>query len=177
MYVPMNQAKTIVPLERIEKVIFLIRGQRVILDSHLAVLYGVETKALKRAVRRNLERFPSDFLLELTTPEYKALRRQFGPLEKGKHAKFLPYAFTEQGVAMLSSVLRSQRAIRVNVANMRAFVRLRETLVAHRELAVKLRKLERKIESHDEGIRTLFEAIRRLMSPAPLPRRRIGFRP
>jgi len=173
----MKKSEAIVPLERIEKVIFLIRGQRVILDSHLAVLYGVETKALKRAVRRNLERFPSDFLLELTTPEYKALRRQFGPLEKGKHAKFLPYAFTEQGVAMLSSVLRSQRAIRVNVAIMRAFVRLRETLVAHRELAVKLRKLERKIESHDEGIRTLFEAIRRLMSPAPLPRRRIGFRP
>lgn len=173
----MNHDKTIVPLERIEKVIFLIRGQRVILDSHLAVLYGVETKALKRAVRRNHERFPSDFLLELTTPEYKALRRQFGPLEKGKHAKFLPYAFTEQGVAMLSSVLRSQRAIRVNVAIMRAFVRLRETLAAHRELAVKLRELERKIESPDEGIHTLFEVIRRLMSPASLPRRQIGFRP
>ena len=167
----------IIPSERIENKILLLRGEKVILDSDLAMLYHVETKQLKRAVKRNLERFPDDFMFKLTKDEYQALRCRFGTLKRGKHAKYLPYAFTEQGVAMLSSILKSKRAIHVNIAIMRTFVRLRRILSTHKELAHKLNELERKIEKHDEEIRTIFEAIRRLMSPPEKPTRRIGFRP
>ena len=122
------------------------------MDRDLAELYGVETKLLKRAVRRNLHRFPSDFMFELTREEYNSLRSQFGTLKRGVHSKYLPMAFTEQGVAMLSSVLNSDRAIDVNIAIMRAFVQLRKISSSHKQLAQKLREIEARLEGHDESI-------------------------
>lgn len=163
------------PAARVEGMICLLRGQRVMLDSDLAALYEVETKALKRAVNRNRDRFPPDFLFQLTLEEARILRCQIGALGWGTYAKYRPYAFTEQGVAMLSSVLRSERAVRVNIAIMRAFVRLRETLTAHRELAHKLTELERRVTGHDENIQNLFEAIRQLITPPEPRRKQIGF--
>ena len=171
----MNDSTSLLQPERIEQAILLIRGQRVMLDRDLAALYGVETKNLNKAVRRNVERFPADFMFQLTADEADSLRFQFGTLKRGQHFKYLPYVFTQEGVAMLSSVLRAPRAAQVNVAVMRAFVRLRETLALHKELAHKLAELERKIEGHDENIRTLFAAIRQLMTPSEPPRRQIGF--
>jgi hypothetical protein len=167
--------KNVVSIVKVQKRILMLRGQRVILDQDLAQLYGVETKTLKRAVRRNLERFPLDFMFCLTVEESSRLRYQFGTLERGQHSKYLPYAFSEEGVAMLSSVLRSQQAIKVNIAIMRAFVRLREILAAHKNLVHKLEELERKYETHDLKIRTIFEAIRQLMEPERSSDRRIGF--
>ncbi len=163
--------------DRVEHLIYLIRGQKVMLDSNLAALYGVPTKVLNQAVKRNVDSFPEDFMFQLTTEEFRALRSQFVTLEtgRGKYPKFLPYAFTEQGVAMLSSVLRSKRAVQVNVAIMRAFVKLRQMLTSNKELAAKLAELERKLEGHDQKIHSLFEAIRQLMAPAAPIRRRIGF--
>ena len=159
----------------IEQVILLVRGQKVILDRDLAVLYGVATGTLNRAVKRNPDRFPEDFMFQLTSEEAAVSRCQLGILKRGQNVKYLPYAFTEQGVAMLSSVLRSPQAVRVNIAIMRAFVRLRQTLALHRDLAQKLADLERRIESHDDSIHNLFDAIRQLMSPPAMPRRPIGF--
>jgi len=159
----------------VEQVILLLRGRRVILDSDLAALYGVATKNLNRAVTRNRDRFPADFMFQLTADEAVGSRFQSGTLKRGQNVKYLPFAFTEQGVAMLSSVLRSPQAIQVNIAIMRAFVRLRETLSLHRELEHKLAELERRIEGHDSGIRTLFDAIRQLMKPQEKPRPQIGF--
>ena len=164
--------------EQIEQVILLIRGQRVMLDRDLAALYGVETKNLNKAVRRNLDRFPADFMFQLTLDEAQACaasRFQFGTLKRGQNIKYLPHVFTQEGVAMLSSVLRSPRAIQVNIAIMRVFVRLRETLALHKELAQKLAELERRIEGHDGSIRTLFDALRCLTTPPPTLRRQIGF--
>jgi phage regulator Rha-like protein len=161
--------------EEIEHAILLIRGQKVMLDRDLARLYAVETKALNRAVQRNRDRFPADFMFQLSAEEAESLRFQFGTLKRGQHSKYLPFVFTQEGVAMLSGVLRSPRAVQVNVAIMRAFVRLRETLSLHKELAHKLADLERKIENHDENIRSLFDAIRLLMTPPSTPRREIGF--
>jgi len=158
---------------KIEHAILLIRGQRVMLDRDLAAMYGVTTGNLNKAVRRNLSRFPGDFMFQLTADE--ASRFQFGILKKGMNIKYLPYVFTQEGVAMLSGVLRSPRAEQVNIAIMRAFVRLRETLSLHKELAHKLSELERKIENHDENIRTLFEAIHQLMTPPEQPHKEIGF--
>ena len=142
------------------------------LDSALAELYGVETKQLKRAVRRNVRRFPSDFMFELTKAEYESLRYQFGTLKRGEHSKYLPLAFTEQGVAMLSSVLNSDRAIEVNILIMRAFVRLRGMISSHRELLRKLDDMEMK---YDEQFQVVFEAIRQLMTPPETARKKIGF--
>ncbi len=161
--------------EEVEHAILLIRGQKVMLDRDLARLYGVQTKILNKAVSRNLDRFPADFMFQLTPEEQDSLRFQFGTLKRGQHSKYLPFVFTQEGVAMLSGVLRSPRAVQVNVAIMRAFVRLRETLSLHKELAHKLADLERKIENHDENIRSLFDAIRHLMTPPETPRREIGF--
>lgn len=162
--------------ERIEQAVLLIRSQRVLLDRDLAALYGVETKNLNKAVQRNLDRFPADFMFQLTADEAEALRFQFGTSKDGRGGRrYLPYVFTQEGVAMLSSVLRSPRAIQVNIAIMRVFVRLRETLALHKELAHKLAELERKSEGHDGSIRTLFEAIHQLMAPPEKPRREIGF--
>jgi hypothetical protein len=161
-----------IPAERIEKAILLIRDEKVILDRTLAELYGVETKHLKRAVRRNIRRFPSDFMFELTKEEYESLRYQFGTLKRGEHSKYLPLAFTEQGVAMLSSVLNSNRAIEVNILIMRAFVRLRGMISSHKEL---LRKLEDMEKKYDEQFGVVFEAIRQLMKPPEQERKKIGF--
>jgi hypothetical protein len=165
-----------VSVASIEKAIFLIRGQKVMLDSDLATLYGVTTKRLNEQVRRNASRFPSDFTFQLDEREATALRSQFATSKEGRGGRrYLPYVFTEQGVAMLSSVLHSERAIQVNIAIMRVFVRLREMLAAHRELAAKLEQLEKRIESHDEQIHAIFEAIRQLMTPPASPRKKIGF--
>ena len=158
---------------QIEHAILLIRGQRVMLDRDLAAMYGVTTGNLNKAVQRNLSRFPADFMFQLTADE--ASRFQFGILKRGRNIKYLPHVFTQKGVAMLSGVLRSPRAEQVNIAIMRAFVRLRETLSLHKELAGKLSELERKIENHDENIRTLFEAIQQLMTPPEEPHKEIGF--
>ena len=148
------------------------------LDADLAELYGVTTSALNQAVRRNASRFPEDFMFKLTTEEAEALlrsRAQSVTLKRGQNLKYLPYAFTEQGVAMLSSVLRSERAVQVNVAIMRAFVGLRRMLADNRALSAKLAEMDRKLEGHDQAIRSLFDAIRELMEPPSRPEREIGF--
>ena len=173
----MSEAQLIPSTAQIERAILLIRGHKVLLDSDLATLYGVPTKVLNQAVRRNVGRFPDDFMFQLTAEEATALRSQIVTLKRGQHRKYRPYAFTEQGVAMLSSVLNSERAIEVNIAIMRAFVRLREILASHKDLARKLEDLERKLGEHDEKFQVVFEAIRQLMAPPPEPKRgRIGFR-
>lgn len=169
--------KEIMPSEGIERRIYLIRGHKVMLDGHLAELYGVPTKALSRAVTRNIDRFPRDFMFRLSHEEYRSLRCQIGTLKRGGHSKYLPRVFTEQGVAMLSSVLRSFRAIHVNIAIMRAFVNLRRRALTQRRIARKLRELESKVESHDTDIKSLFEAIRELVSSPDKPKPAIGFRP
>jgi hypothetical protein len=171
----MSNQRSLIQPEHIEQVILLIRGQRVMLDRDLAALYGVTTGNLNKAVQRNAERFPHDFMFQLTADEAEALRFQFGSLKRGQHFKYLPQVFTQEGVAMLSSVLRSPRAVQVNIAIMRVFVRLRETLALHKELAHKLAELERKIEGHDTSIRSLFDAIRQLAAPPARPRREIGY--
>jgi hypothetical protein len=163
-----------VSLSTIAQSIHYVRGQKVMLDTDLARLYQVETKALNRAVLRNRERFPADFMFQLTVEEGEGLRCQIGTLKtgRGKHRKFLPYVFTEQGVAMLSSVLRSKRAVLVNVEVVRAFVRLREMLSSNADLARKLTVLEGK---YDRQFRVVFDAIRQLMSPRKTAGRPIGF--
>jgi hypothetical protein len=167
--------KSPVPIEEISHHIVFIRGQRVILDEVLAQLYQVETKVLNQAVRRNRERFPEDFMFQLTEAEFLVLRSQIVTLDKGrgKYRKYLPFAFTEQGVAMLSGVLKSKTAIEVNIAIMRVFVRLRRTLESNRELAEKLARVEKKVLDHDEDLKSVFETIRRLMNPhlAPMKKR------
>jgi ORF6N domain len=173
----MSPKNEVVSADRIEQSIFLVRGQRVMLDSDLAELYGVPVKRLNEQVRRNRRRFPSDFMFQLAREEHEALRSQFATLDqgRGKHRKYLPYAFSEQGVAMLSSVLNSHRAIEVNIEIMRAFVRLRQLIATHKELSQKLTELERKVGAQDEQIQVIFDAIRQLMTPAESKRRRIGF--
>ena len=165
----------VIPAPRIAQAIRWLRGQKVLLDSDLAALYGVPTKALNQAVKRNRERFPDDFMFQLSSSETQSLRSQFVTLKKGEHLKYRPYAFTEQGVAMLSSVLNSERAVKVNIAIMRAFVQLRETLETNHELAQKFAELERRVGKHDEEISAIIEAIRQLMAPPDKPRREIGF--
>jgi hypothetical protein len=171
----MTEPEVSVSVSRIEKAIFLIRGQRVILDSVLAGLYGVETRSLVQAVKRNIKRFPPDFMFQLSEDEFDSLRSQI-VISKGKGGRrYYPYAFSEQGVAMLSTVLRSDRAIEVNIAIMRVFVRLRQMMTAQKELALKLSELESRIQDHDEEIVAIFEAIRQLMTPPDRPRKKIGF--
>lgn len=157
--------------ERIQQAILLLRGHKVMLDFDLAGLYGVETKVLNKAVKRNLARFPDDFMFELSEEEFAGLRFQFGTSRWGGR-RYRPYAFTEQGVAMLSSVLRSERAVNVNIEIMRAFVRLRAMLSSHEDLAHKLAALERK---YDVQFKAVFDAIRELMTPPRRERRPIGF--
>jgi len=168
-----------IPEKSVEHSILLIRGQKVILDRTLAELYGVSTSVLNQAVRRNPERFPSDFMFQLTMDEAKALesarlRSQIVTLKKpqGKHVKYRPYAFTEHGILMLSSVLRSERAVQVNIQIMRTFVRLREMLASNAELTRHLEELERK---YDGKFKVVFEAIRQLMKPPAPKRKPIGF--
>jgi len=188
----------IIPVEAIAQVIYALRGRRVLLDRDLAALYGVETRTLNQAVKRNAARFPSDFMFQLTRQEIGRIsqsvtslpgrhssssqavmssrsRSQNVILKRGKNVKYLPYAFIEEGVAMLSSVLNSDRAVQVNIAIMRAFVRLRETLETNRELARKFSELESRVGKHDKEISSIIEAIRQLMAPPKKPRREIGF--
>ncbi|MCA1556719.1 MAG: ORF6N domain-containing protein [Acidobacteria bacterium] len=167
-------SQLVVTDEVIERRIYLIRDQKVMLDSDLAKLYGVPTKVFNQAVKRNLTRFPPDFMFQLTTEEAESLRSQFVTSKPGRGGRrHVPYVFTEQGVAMLSSVLNSERAIEVNIAIMRAFVKLRELVATHKDLARKLEEIEAK---YDAQFRVVFEAIRELMQPPSTPpRRKIGF--
>jgi hypothetical protein len=166
---------SLIAIERIERVIYLIRGQKVMLDADLAELYDVTTKALNQAVKRNIDRFPEDFMFQLTANEFTDLNRSQTVTGSQKHRnpRFLPYAFTEQGVAMLSSVLHSRTAALANVAIMRTFVRLRQMLSSNEELSRRLDELESK---YDRRFRVVFDAIRQLMSPPLNPRKKIGFR-
>ena len=169
-----NAAAPSAPLERIARFIVFIRDQKVMLDADLAALYGVDTRTLVQAVRRNIERFPADFMFQLTKPEFEDLRSQTVISNRGGR-RYPPYAFTEQGVAMLSSVLRSERAIRVNIEIMRAFVELRRMQASHADLTRKLSALEKK---YDKQFKVVFEAIRGLMAPPELEKKgRIGFSP
>jgi hypothetical protein len=165
------------PAEQIGQFILVLWRHRVLLDQDLAELYGVETRVLVQTVKRNLSRFPSDFMFQLTAAEWAVLRSQTVILKpgRGQHRKYLPYAFTEQGVAMLSSVLNSERAIAVNIEIMRAFVRIRKLLASDKALALKFRQLERKLASHDQAIIGILSAIRELMNPPAAKRRGIGF--
>jgi len=165
-----------VTAERVGQFILVIRRQRILLDENLAALYGVETRSLLQAVKRNLERFPPDFMFELSAAEWAALRSQSVTSKSGRGGRrYAPYAFTEQGVAMLSSVLNSDRAIAVNIEIMRSFVRIRTLLEADKSLARKFERLERKLASHDDAIVGILSAIRQLMYPPELKRRGIGF--
>jgi hypothetical protein len=183
----MTDPTNLVPSELIEKRIFLLRGQKVMLSIHLAELYQVEPRVLVQAVKRNIERFPQDFMFQLTWEEVSRLKSQFViskaisdkgsrsqivTLKRGLNIKYPPYAFTEQGVAMLSSILRSKRAIQVNIEIMRAFVNLRQILASHVELAGKLEALEKK---YDSQFKIVFDAIRQLMAPTEAPNKRISF--
>jgi hypothetical protein len=170
-----KSAKSLVPSERIERAILLIRGDKVLIDRDLAELYGVPTKVFNQAVQRNLERFPDDFMFQLTAEELANWRSHFVTSNPGAKMglRRRPYAFTEQGVAMLSSVLRSERAVSVNIEIMRAFVRLRQMLATHADLARKLNDLEKK---YDNQFRVVFDAIRQLMAPPETPKKPpIGF--
>src|SRR6266705_1956431 len=168
-------SKEIIPIERVAQSIRWIRGQKVLLDSDLAALYDVTTGNLNKAVKRNADRFPSDFMFQLKPEELANLKFQFGISSWGGRRRSRPYVFTEQGIAMLSSVLNSERAIKVNIAIMRAFVKLRQMLDMNRELARKFSDLERRVDQNDEDIAAILEAIRQLMAPPERTRREIGF--
>ena len=161
--------------EEIERKIFLIHGQKVMIDRDLAELYGVETKVLNLQVRRNKERFPVQFMFRLNSKEKRELVTNCHRFETMKHSTSMPYAFTEHGVAMLASVLKSKRAVKISIHIIDAFVRLRNWVATHKELARKLEQLERKIENHDEAIQSILKAIRELMTPPEKPKREIGF--
>ena len=176
-------SKTIA-VELIATKILELRGRKVMLDRDLAKLYGVAAKVLNQAVKRNIKRFPSDFMFQLSWGEIESLRSHFATLnsrsqivtlKQGQNIKYLPYVFTEQGVAMLSSVLNSERAIQVNILIMRAFVKLRHILSGHKVFEMKLRELEKRVESHDVDIRDIFEAFRQLMGLADSKKRIKGF--
>jgi phage regulator Rha-like protein len=165
----------IIPAERIENRIYLIRGQKVMLDRDLAELYGVKTKALNQAVKRNPGRFPSDFMFQLNREEKNRLVTNCDRFEMLKHSSSLPYAFNEQGIAMLSSVINSEKAIQVNVAIIRIFVKLRRILSTHKKLAQKFKELEDKLGKHDVEIQAIFDVLRRLMAPEEKTIKKIGF--
>ena len=168
--------KALLPSERVERTILLIRGHKVMLDTDLAHLYGVTTKRLNEQVKRNRNRFPVDFMFQLTSKEKVEVVANCDHLAKLKFSPAKPFAFTEHGAVMVASVLNSKRAIEVSVYVVRAFVKVREVLEAHSELAQKLTELERRVESHDTHIRSLFDAIRQLMEPPTTKSRRIGFK-
>jgi hypothetical protein len=189
-----EMSKEMIPVSRVAQAIRVLRGERVLLDSDLALLYGVETRVLNQAVKRNADRFPSDFMFQLNDEETEQVSRSVIPsherssgktvsdssqivMSSRKHRgkRYRHYAFTEQGIAMLSSVLNSERAVKVNIAIMRAFVKLRQMLDTNRELAQKFSELERRVGKHDEEIVGILEAIRQLMAPPEKPRREIGF--
>jgi phage regulator Rha-like protein len=169
---------SIIPVEKIEQKIFFIRKQKVMLDSDLAMLYGVSTKRLNEQLRRNLKRFPEDFMFQLSKDEYESLRSQIATLKtgRGRHRKYSPYVFTEHGAIMLATILNSAVAIQASIQVVRAFVRLREFLAANKELARKLKNLEKKIDTQDEKIYTIFEALKQLMQPTQKQKGKIGFK-
>jgi hypothetical protein len=167
----MPAENAVIPSERIEKAILLIRGEKVLIDKDLALLYDVSTSVLNRAVSRNIDRFPQDFMFQLTAEEFSDLKYHFGTSSWGGTRK-LPRAFTEQGVAMLSSVLKSKRAVRVNIEIMRAFVKLRQLVSSHKDLLQKIEDMEKK---YDHQFRVVFEAIKQLMAPPDPSKKRIGF--
>jgi hypothetical protein len=169
-----NIMNELVPIERIENRILLIRGQKVMLDRDLAELYGVETKVLNQAVMRNYDRFPQDFMFQLTVNEFSNLKSQIVTSSWGGVRK-LPFTFTEQGIAMLSSVLRSKQAIRVNIMIMRAFVKIRSFLSTHKELAEQFRRLAGRVDRHDEAIDTIVKTIEKMLTVEEKPKRKIGF--
>ncbi|MDY6951534.1 MAG: ORF6N domain-containing protein [Thermodesulfobacteriota bacterium] len=168
----MTDKHAILPVEQVEQMIFLLRGQKVMVDADLASLYGVPTKVLNQAVTRNKGRFPSDFMFRLTKEERHELVTSCDRLQRLKHSSAFPRAFTEQGVAMLSTVVNSDQAIQVNIEIMRAFVKLRQMLAAHKDLRRKLAALEKK---YDDQFKIVFEAIAELMTPPERPRKKIGF--
>jgi phage regulator Rha-like protein len=159
----------------IQQRILTIRGQKVLLDSDLAELYGVEIKRLNEQVKRNRERFPEDFMFQLTNEEYDSLRSQFATLKRGQHRKYFPFAFTEHGAIMAASVLNSPLAIEMSIFVVRAFVRLREILFSHKELADKISELENKVGDHDTSINSIILAIKQLMTTPQKPKKQIGF--
>ncbi len=173
----MNTDQALAGVEDVSRRIRFIRGQRVIMDSDLAELYGVETRVLNQAVKRNAARFPEDFVFQLAENEEESLRSQIVILKKrrGEHRKFPPYAFTEHGAIMAANVLNSERAVTASVFVVRAFVKLREFLATHKELAQKLAELEQRLSTHDKAIRSLFDAIRQLMVQPEPKKRTIGF--
>jgi len=162
----------LIPQQIIESKILILRGKKVMLDRDLAALYSVETKMLKRAVKRNIERFPDDFMFQLIKEEFDNLRCQNGTSSWGGQ-RYLPYAFTENGVAMLSSILNSKRAIQVNIQIMRTFTKIREMLATHKELRQKIGEIEKK---YDHQLKVVFDAIRQLMSPPEAKKRKVGFK-
>ncbi|MFA5340097.1 MAG: ORF6N domain-containing protein [Candidatus Omnitrophota bacterium] len=167
----------LIPVEVVERKIFMIRGEKVMLGMHLAELYGIETRALNQAVKRNIGRFPEDFAFVLDDSEAKWLVSQNVIPHKKYLGGHLPFVFTQEGVAMLSSVLNSERAVQANIAIMRTFVKLRQIMSINKDLAYKLAVLEHKIGKHDENIQAIFEAIRKLMAPPPIkPKPQIGFK-
>jgi phage regulator Rha-like protein len=169
----MDGQVSVIPMERIERAIILVRGEKVMLDSDLAEIYGVETKALNQAVKRNASRFPVDFMFQLTAKEAESLRSQIVTSNEGRGGRrYLPYAFSEHGALMLANVLNSERAAQTSVQVVRAFVRLRQLLASNTELARKLDAMEKK---YDAQFKVVFDAIRQLMSPPAKPRREIGF--
>jgi len=169
--------KELIPETAIEQRIFLIRGKRVMIDRDLAELYDVETKYLNRQVKRNKERFPEEFMFQLMPDEKAELVTNWHRFGSMKHSSVLPYAFTEHGVAMLASVLNSDTAVKISIIIIKTFVKLREVLSTHKELAYKLVELEHKVEKHDEDIQAIFEAIRKLMAPPLIkPKPQIGFK-
>ena len=165
-----------ISINSIESKIYLLRGQKVMLDKDLAGLYAVPTKSLNLAVHRNIKRFPDDFMFRLSAKDYAALRFQIETSKKGRGgARYLPYAFTENGVAMLSSVLRSEKAIWMNIQIMRAFTQIKQIALTHKELSLKLKDLEQKVGKHDEDIHEIIKAIQQLVIQEQKPKRRIGF--
>ena len=167
-----------ISIELVANKILTIRGKKIMLDRTLAQLYGVSTKVLNQAVKRNISRFPKDFMFRLTAAEKEELVTNCDQFNTLKHSTSLPYAFTEQGIAMLSSVLNSERAIQVNILIMRIFTRLRDMFSTHKELATRLEELEIKYAGHDEKIKVIFEALKKLLEPPPVPEKpRIGFHP
>jgi phage regulator Rha-like protein len=175
----MAKAKPIVVIieEKIVDKIHLIRGKKVMIDRDLAELYGVETKRLKEQVNRNLSRFPKHYMFELTQKEYESLRSQNATLKQGAHTKYLPYAFTEHGVLMLANVLKSARAIEMSIKVIDIFVKLREMLLTHKDILLKLELLEKQVVQNSEEIQTIFSALKQLLNPPQEPRKRIGFKP
>jgi phage regulator Rha-like protein len=167
----------LMPDEAIIRKIFLIRGQKVMLDRDLAELYGVETKRLKEAVRRNRDRFPEDFMFEMSTDEFQNWRTQFATSNSDiMGLRHPPFCFTEQGVTMLACVLSSARAIETNIRIIRIFTKMRETLMAHKDILLKLEKFERQVEKNSSDIHLIFEALKQLLNPPQEPRKRIGYK-